>query len=840
MKLAMFSRESLSFASGRALAALLVALAIMPFVLPPGRAAAAEVFDLGYSGSLLDLPEPAFWTPDGSSIATSDGPQAVFTNPAAIGLRSGFGFFYGGTNVGEKSTCGAFSLQFGDVAFGYAESEASLFTPETRSILVGESFPVGKMVRVGMFGNWQEAEYRVAGVRKDLDAFSYGAGLLFRPCSRFSLGAKLSNLNQPKLGEDVLLRYYHVGAGVRPLGNRVTLTVDTEFEEGAEGDDMGVRFGVELEPLDGLLLHAGYMDRDGEADYRFAVGFSLPHFSFGYSGETRGDDMREERAGHYISTTTELQRSLIKPKSKVVKLDVQGNLRDQASEGMFTLGSSHKSALPLLEELRRARTEPWVKGVLLDIRGISNLAVIEELRNEILLARADGKKVVAFLDGDTDFSEYYLAAAADKIVTPFSGAIAGLGIGRTMLLYKNFFAKLGIEFERFPCRECEYKSAYANYTEDKLPEGYKRQIDEILDGIYDEWLTDVARDRGIEKSKLAEFADGRIMLPTEAKEAGLVDEIGFYDFADSLVAEMADAKVDDGLKLSKMTHRKYDWGVPRRVAVVFAMGAIMDGENRSGFMEGNVMGNETMTKILDRVEKDGSVKAVVWRIDSPGGSGYASDAIWNGLEKLKKKKPLVSSMGMVAGSGGYWIAMNSDKILADPLTLTGSIGATGLKPVLEGTYDKLGINREVFKRGKYMDMFSTARKSTPEERDMVLDLTDKFYDYFVDKVAAGRSMKPEDVRKVGGGHVYVGRRALSLGLVDKLGGMHDAIEEAKKLAGLTGDVEVVYYHRPRKSILSTLMGLGVRQAPQAIELVGDYDGPMLLMDDLPEVIELEP
>jgi protease-4 len=231
---------------------------------------------------------------------------------------------------------------------------------------------------------------------------------------------------------------------------------------------------------------------------------------------------------------------------------------------------------------------------------------------------------------------------------------------------------------------------------------------------------------------------------------------------------------------------------------------------------------------------------VVWRIDSPGGSGYASDAIWNGLEKLKKKKPLVSSMGMVAGSGGYWIAMNSNKILADPLTLTGSIGATGLKPVLEGTYDKLGINREVFKRGKYMDMFSTARKMSPEERAMILDMTDRFYDYFVDKVAAGRNMKPEDVREVGGGHVYVGRRALSIGLVDKLGGMYDAVEEAKKLAGLTGDVDVVYYHRPKKSILSMLMGMGVKQGPQAVSLMGDYDGPMLLMDDLPEVIEVEP
>jgi len=813
------------------LSLLCIALAILPFALPPSRAVAA---------SALDLPEPAIWTADGSSMATSDGPQAVFTNPAAIGLRSGIGFYFGGSIECEKQRYSAIGIQMGQIAYGFTQTEARPFQPESRSLLVGLGMPVCPMASLGFFGNWQEVDEAGSGDAEDLEAFSYGAGLLFRPCRHFSLGTKLSNINQPKLGESVLSRFYQVGAGVRPLGNRVTFTVDTEFEEGTDAGDLEFRYGVELEPIDGLQLHAGYLDRDGKADLRFTVGFSLPHISAGYTGESRESDTVEERSGYYVSTTTELQRSVVKPGSKVVKLDVQGNLRDQGSEGFFTMGSSHKTALPLLEELRRARKEPWVKGILLDIRGISNLAVIEEMREEIALSRAEGKKVVAFIDGEADFSEYYLASAADKIVTPFAGGLYSLGIGRTMLLYKNFFAKLGVEFERFPCRECEYKSAYANYTEDKLPEGYKRQIDEILDDIYDEWLTNVAKDRGIEKSKLTELADGRLIMATTAKEAGLIDEIGFYDFADSLVAEMADAKVDSKLRLSKIRHEKYDWGVPRRIAVVFAMGAIMDGENRSGFMEGNVMGNETMTKILSKVEKDRRVKAVVWRIDSPGGSGYASDMIWNGLEKVKKKKPLVSSMGMVAGSGGYWIAMNSHKILADPLTITGSIGATGLKPVLEGTYDKLGINRETFKRGKYMDMYSTARKTTPEERDMILDMTDTFYDYFIDKVAVGRNMKPEDVRKIGGGHVFVGRRALSIGLVDRLGGMYDAIEEAKKMAGLTGDVEVVYYHRPRKSIFSTLMGLGVKQGPQALSLIGDYEGAMLLMDDLPEVIEVEP
>jgi protease-4 len=796
--------------------------------------------------SALDLSGPALWTADGSGMATSDGPQAIFTNPAALGLRPGGGLFFGGTIECGKQRYSAVAVRVGELAFGFNRSEARPLEPEARSYVLGTGIPLGRMARLGVFGHWRElkdappdCEDCGTEALRDLSSFSYGAALMFRPCRHFSLGTKLGNINEPSLGQTVLSRFYEVGVGVRPLGNRVTFTADTEFEEGTELGDLAFRYGVELEPVDGLLLHAGYADRDGKTDFRFTVGFSVPHTSVGYTGESR--DEGEERSGYYVSYTKELQRSLVKPGSKVIKLDVQGNLRDQASEGFFTLGGKEKSALPLLEELKAARKEEWVKGILLNIRSVSNMAVLQEMRSEIKRARAGGKKVVAFMDGQADFSEYYLASAADKIVIPYAGEVGPLGIGLTALLYKNFLAKLGIEFERFPCRDCEYKSAYASYTEEKFPEGYKEQINEILDDIYNEWLTDISKDRGIELSKLKDLADGRLMLPTTGKEEGLIDEIGFYDFADSLVTEMAGAPVDERLELRTVSHKRYDWGVPKRVAVVFAMGAILDGKNRTDFMEGNVMGNETMTKILSKVEKDKSVKAVVWRIDSPGGSGYASDVIWHGLEKLKKKKPLVSSMGMVAGSGGYWIAMNSDKIVADPLSFTGSIGVTGLKPVLAGTYDKLGINRETFKRGEHTDMFSTARHMTEDEMNMILDYVDQFYVYFVEKVAEGRGMTEEEVRKIGGGHVYTGRRALSIGLVDQLGGLEEAIQEAKKMAGIEGEVEVVYYHRPRKSLFATLTGLGAKQEPYSLSsLVGNTDGPMLIMDELPEVIEVEP
>jgi protease-4 len=779
------------------------------------------------------------WTADGSSMSTSDGPQAIFTNPAAIGLRSGVGTFFGGTLENDRQTMGSFSIQLNALSFGYLHSSHWGAKPQENAFLTGLGFPLSPFARLGFFGNWQKMEDE-----KDSRAFSYGTALLVRPCRHFSLGAKLSNINQPHYGDAVLSRFYEVGAGVRPLagmapiGNRLTFTLDTEFDEHTDVADLVFRYGVEMEPINGLVLNAGYRDIDGRGDVRFGVGFNFCRNSVGYSGESEEDGA--DRSSYYLSTTNELQRSAVKHGPKVIRLDVRGNLRDQPSEGLFTLGAKYSSAFPMLEELRRARKEEWVKGILLNIRGVSNFAVIEEMRDEIKRCRDQGKKVVAFLDGGGDFSDYYLAASADRIVTPFAGNIGPFGIGRTALLYKNFLAKLGVEFERFPCRECAYKSAYANFTEDKLPEGYKQQIEEMMDDVYDEWLSTVSKDRSIDREKLKQLADGRIFMPVKAKEEGLIDAVGFYDFADSLVSKMAGAKVDRGLKLSRLTHRRYDWGQPKKVAVVFAMGAIQEGKNGSDLMNGNFMGHETMAGMLSRVGKDKSIKAVVWRIDSPGGSGYASDMIWNAIEKVKKKKPFVSSMGYVAGSGGYWIAMNSNKIFADPLTLTGSIGVTGLKPVFSGTYEKLGINLETFKRGEHIDMFSTARRMSKEEMSMMLDMVDEFYDYFIQKVSSGRGLKPEDVRKIGGGHVYTGRRALSIGLVDGLGGVEEAIQEAKKLAGLEGEVDVVYFNRPRKSIFQTVLGLSAREETQSFSLLQSCDGPMLIMDDLPEVTEVEP
>jgi protease-4 len=239
------------------------------------------------------------------------------------------------------------------------------------------------------------------------------------------------------------------------------------------------------------------------------------------------------------------------------------------------------------------------------------------------------------------------------------------------------------------------------------------------------------------------------------------------------------------------------WFRPARVAVLWLDGAIVDGRSERSFMGGNTMGSETVVAQIRALACRRDVKAVVLRIDSPGGSGSASDEIWRAVEELKKKgKKVVSSMSRVAGSGGYYIACNSDKIVADPMTITGSIGVLWLKSDVGGFYDRRRIHVETFERGKFMGINSSSTGLTPEEREMVQGAIDRFYDRFLDRVHTGRGMAREEIDAVAQGRIWTGRQALERHLIDRIGGLEEALRLAKDLAGLPEDVRVENIHRP--------------------------------------------
>jgi protease-4 len=489
--------------------------------------------------------------------------------------------------------------------------------------------------------------------------------------------------------------------------------------------------------------------------------------------------------------------------------------------------SPHRGASHLLTALRRAVDDESVSGIFLDIWGFSNMAVAQEIRNEMLLARERGKKVIAYMAGGGGLTDYLVASAADTIVMPETMMIGPFGLMTRIQLMKGLMDKLGFEFERYPCRKCDYKAAYFQLTDEEIPEEFRKELNSILDDWLDQYISDIVEARGLNREDFEEVCDGRLILASDAKELGLVDVLAYSDIADSLTNQMTKSRIIGGFEIAKERQRIYAWRSPPAVAVVAAMGSISEGRNRSGFLDGNVIGSETLIQTIRQVQNDPDVKAVVLRIDSPGGSGYASDMIWYQIEDLKKRtqKPFVSSMGIVAGSGGYYIAMNSDKIVANPATITGSIGVTGMKAITSRMYSKIGIRSEIFKRGEHVDMLGTNRRTTDEEREMILDVVDDFYDIFTSKVAEGRGMTQERVFDLAAGRIYTGRQALDNDLVDRLGGVREAVDLAWEMAGLEGRPRVVYYHRPRKSLWQRITGIGSAEIPD-FHTIFETPGPM--------------
>jgi len=298
---------------------------------------------------------------------------------------------------------------------------------------------------------------------------------------------------------------------------------------------------------------------------------------------------------------------------------------------------------------------------------------------------------------------------------------------------------------------------------------------------------------------MKELADGRLFRPDELVTEHLVDTIGWEKDAKAELGKLAGERKPDKLAttvISGRTYRTERWTPPPVVAIVGAYGDIMTGKSSRGIMRGSrTMGSATVVKQLKAASKHHGVRAIVFRVDSGGGSALASDEIVEEIRRIQRedKLPVVISMGNVAGSGGYWVSMYGDAIFADPTTITGSIGVVWFKPVIERLYEKLGLTNETFKEGEHSDGMSWSRHLTDDEMKMLDGYIGEMYGLFVDKVAEGRHLSPERVREIGGGRVYLGTQALELKLVDQLGGLRDAVEFAAKKAGIEADYRTAYF-----------------------------------------------
>jgi len=471
----------------------------------------------------------------------------------------------------------------------------------------------------------------------------------------------------------------------------------------------------------------------------------------------------------------------LKPNS-VYEIKLEGNLIDRSEDDPFSaafaqaMGKTAEKSMgldDLLANIEKAKNDANIVGIYLNGGSLSGgFASLKEIRNALIDFKKSGKFIVAYADNYSQ-KDYYLVSVANKILINPQGMLELKGLSAQTMFFKNTLDKLGIEMQIV--KVGTYKSAVEPLITTKMSDANREQVTVYMGSIWKTFLTEVSAARKISVEKLNAYADEMLMFqPTEkAKQYGLVDGLVYADEADSILKTFVKGLEKDKevtlVKHSAMTKladtSKYD---KNKVAVIYAVGEITDAAG-----EGIVA--KDLVKTINDVAKDSAVKAVVLRVSSPGGSAYASEQIWHALNKLKGKKTLIVSMGDYAASGGYYISCMADKIVAQPNTITGSIGIFGVIPNISGLNEKLGLTYDGVKTNKMSDAITVNRKFTPEERDLMQNYVNRGYELFVKRCADGRKMKTEQIKAIAEGRVWTGEDAIKIGLVDKIGGLNDAI-----------------------------------------------------------------
>jgi protease-4 len=498
------------------------------------------------------------------------------------------------------------------------------------------------------------------------------------------------------------------------------------------------------------------------------------------------------------------------------KIELKGSYAEGAQmPGLF--GSVSESLSEGISRLEKAATDKTISGVILRFNSPTlGWAKQNEFRQAIKRIQAKGKKVYAYLDSGTS-KDYLIASACDKIIMPESGVLMVLGMQAEVTFYKNLFDTIGVKADML--RVGEFKSAAEPYTRTEMSDPFYKEMEELLDDYYRQIVDVIAQGRNLDRKKIIAAIDSGPHTAADAKKMGLIDEVAYEDALEQIIT--ANGKLDPVKTVRGYGKKKLDTdfsgfagmmklmnlmmgieptgrrGFGPKIAVIHANGMIVTGRSTSDMFSGEVLGSETFIKAVHKAEKDSSVKAIVLRVDSPGGSALASDLMWRALQKVKK--PVVVSMGDVAASGGYYISMGANRIFAEPGTLTGSIGVVGGKFALKGLYEKVGISTTVIRRGKNSGVMSVLDKFSDSERKAMTKMLHEVYAQFTTKAAEGRKMKHAKLEKLARGRVYTGAMAVKIGLVDELGTLEDAFSHAKKLAGIKPEEKVDRIILPRPS-----------------------------------------
>ncbi|HKU76400.1 MAG TPA: signal peptide peptidase SppA [Pyrinomonadaceae bacterium] len=480
--------------------------------------------------------------------------------------------------------------------------------------------------------------------------------------------------------------------------------------------------------------------------------------------------------------------------NSVLVLRVAGSLPDYSPDDPFKkwFGGPDQSLTGLVMQFKKAKVDKRIKGILLDV-DLSGVGwgKAEELRDAITDFRTSGKPVYAFIEFGLN-KEYYIATACDKIIVPPPGNLFINGLAADVMFFRGSLDKLGIYPDIYQIGK--YKSAGDMFTQKEMTEAHRQYINELLNDLYGRYVNTIAEARHKTPDEVKALIDNAPYSAAQAKQAGLIDEALYRDDVEKEFKKLLGYKDTDqfvpvrGADYRDVSPESLGLNKGERIAVIYASGDIGSGSSANSPSGDQSIGSDTLVKALNDAAADKTLKAIVLRVDSPGGSGLASDIIWHAVEAANAKKPVVVSMSDVAASGGYYISASAAKIIAQPSTITGSIGVVAGKPVMRGFYDWLGISNEYVLRGKTAGMFRETEKFSDDERAKFEEwIKTTYYQDFVPKVAKGRNKDAQFIDSVGQGRVWTGAQAKDRGLVDDFGGLDKAIEVAKQLAKIPAD-----------------------------------------------------
>ena len=524
--------------------------------------------------------------------------------------------------------------------------------------------------------------------------------------------------------------------------------------------------------------------------------------------------------------------------NSVMVLSLNGTLEERSETDVMSSlmggGTSSTGLDEVLNAIKKAKENDNIKGIYIEASAFSadSYASLQAIRKALVDFKKSGKWIVSY--GDT-YSQgtYYLASTADKVLMNPQGMVDWHGLGGQQMLLKDLLAKFGVKVQL--SKVGAYKSAPEMFTADKMSEENREQITAYMNGIWENILKDVSESRKISVDQLNQYADSLITFdePQNFVKYKFVDKLVYTDKVKDVVKEMLKIGKDDNINkvsLSSMVNAKGSRNDGEAIAVYYAYGDVVDGA-AGGLSQGHTIDAQKVCKDLEKLMNDDDIKAVVLRINTGGGSAYASEQIWHSMKQLKAKKPVVVSMGGMAASGGYYISCIGNYIYAEPTTLTGSIGIFGMFPdASQLLTEKLGVKFEEIKTNKFATFGSMSRPINEEEMAYLNRYIERGYDLFRSRVAEGRKMSVDEVEKIAQGHVWLGQDALKIKLVDALGGLDDAIKKAAELAKLEEYHSVAYPEAEgwETQLLNKFNDNNYIEA-QARLVLGEYYEPFMLL-----------